>query len=146
MQRQIKNIIKFFFPLTSQYISRLTSCFDVTLSLWCVECWALNVQKCTFEETCFVLSFCLKQESIQYLLSAKEELEMLKERGVTQIDLIVSDTLQGIENVVCQLSLSHLISSAQLILSNKYLIAPLIKINRRWQKNLMRSLLWKTKR
>ena len=31
----------------------------------------------------------------------KEELEALKERGVTQIDLVVSDALQGIENVVC---------------------------------------------
>ena len=31
----------------------------------------------------------------------KEELEMLKERGVTQIDLVVSDALQGIENAVC---------------------------------------------
>ena len=26
---------------------------------------------------------------------------MLKERGVTQIDLVVSETLQGIENAVC---------------------------------------------
>ena len=31
----------------------------------------------------------------------KEELEALKERGVTQIDLVVSDALQGIENAVC---------------------------------------------
>ena len=31
----------------------------------------------------------------------KEELEELKERGVTQIDLVVSDALQGIENAVC---------------------------------------------
>ena len=31
----------------------------------------------------------------------KEELETLKERGVTQIDLVVSDALQGIENAVC---------------------------------------------
>ena len=31
----------------------------------------------------------------------KEELEVLKERGVTQIDLVVSDALQGIENAVC---------------------------------------------
>ena len=31
----------------------------------------------------------------------KEELEALKERGVAQIDLVVSDALQGIENAVC---------------------------------------------
>ena len=31
----------------------------------------------------------------------KEELEALKERGVSQIDLVVSDALQGIENTVC---------------------------------------------
>ena len=31
----------------------------------------------------------------------KEELEALKERGVSQIDLVVSDALQGIENAVC---------------------------------------------
>ena len=31
----------------------------------------------------------------------KEELEALKERGVTQIDLVISDALQGIENAVC---------------------------------------------
>ena len=31
----------------------------------------------------------------------KEELEALKKRGVTQIDLVVSDALQGIENAVC---------------------------------------------
>ena len=31
----------------------------------------------------------------------KEELEMLKEQGVAQIDLVVSDALQGIENAVC---------------------------------------------
>ena len=31
----------------------------------------------------------------------KEELEVLKERGVTQIDLVVSDALQGIEIAVC---------------------------------------------
>lgn len=31
----------------------------------------------------------------------KEELEALKERGVKEIDLIVSDALQGIENAVC---------------------------------------------
>ncbi len=31
----------------------------------------------------------------------KEELEALKERGVTQIDLVVSDALQGIEIAVC---------------------------------------------
>ena len=31
----------------------------------------------------------------------KEELEVLKERGVTQIGLVVSDTLQVIENAVC---------------------------------------------
>ena len=31
----------------------------------------------------------------------KEELEALKDRGVTQIDLVVSDALQGIENAVC---------------------------------------------
>ena len=31
----------------------------------------------------------------------KEELEALKEREVTQIDLVVSDALQGIENAVC---------------------------------------------
>ena len=31
----------------------------------------------------------------------KEELEALKERGVTQIDLVVSNALQGIENAVC---------------------------------------------
>lgn len=37
---------------------------------------------------------------------------MLKGRGVTQIDLVVSDALQGIENAVCQLSFSHLISFA----------------------------------
>ena len=31
----------------------------------------------------------------------KDELEALKQRGVEQIDLVVSDALQGIENVVC---------------------------------------------
>jgi len=31
----------------------------------------------------------------------KEELEALKERGVAQIDLVVSDALQGIENAFC---------------------------------------------
>ena len=31
----------------------------------------------------------------------KEELEALKERGVAQIDLVVSDALQEIENAVC---------------------------------------------
>ena len=31
----------------------------------------------------------------------KEELEMQKEQGVAQIDLVVSDALQGIENAVC---------------------------------------------
>ena len=31
----------------------------------------------------------------------KEELEALKERGVTQIDLVVSNAFQGIENAVC---------------------------------------------
>ena len=31
----------------------------------------------------------------------KEELEALKERGVSQIDLVVSDALQGIKNAVC---------------------------------------------
>lgn len=34
-------------------------------------------------------------------LCRKEELEALKERGVKEIDLIVSDALQGIENAVC---------------------------------------------
>ena len=33
----------------------------------------------------------------------KEELEALKERGVTQIDLMVSDALQGIETLSVQL-------------------------------------------
>ena len=42
----------------------------------------------------------------------KEDLEMLKEQGVTPINLVISDTLQGIENAVCQLSLSLLISFA----------------------------------
>jgi len=31
----------------------------------------------------------------------KEELEALKERGVTQIDLVVLDALQRIKNAVC---------------------------------------------
>ena len=31
----------------------------------------------------------------------KEELEALKERGVTQIDIVTSNALQGIENAVC---------------------------------------------
>ena len=31
----------------------------------------------------------------------KEELESLKEKGVTQIDLVVSNALQGIENATC---------------------------------------------
>lgn len=31
----------------------------------------------------------------------KEELEALKERGGEQIDLVISDALQGIENAVC---------------------------------------------
>ena len=40
----------------------------------------------------------------------KEELEVLKERGVTQIDLVVSDALQGIEIAVCAAFPRHLIS------------------------------------
>ena len=31
----------------------------------------------------------------------KEVLNSLKERGVEQIDLVISDALQGIENAVC---------------------------------------------
>ena len=42
----------------------------------------------------------------------KEELEALKERGVSQIDLVVSDALQGIENAVCAAFPRHLISFA----------------------------------
>ena len=71
----------------------------------------------------------------------KEELEALKERGVIQIALVVSDALQGIENAVCAFFLKLHISFALLTLNDKYLIVPLIKKNHKWQKNLMRSLL-----
>ena len=40
----------------------------------------------------------------------KEELEALKERGVTQIKLVVSYALQGIENAVCAFFLSSFTS------------------------------------
>lgn len=59
----------------------------------------------------------------------KEELEALKERGVTQIKLVVSYALQGIENAVCAFFLKLHINFALLTLNDKYLIVPLIKKN-----------------
>ena len=59
----------------------------------------------------------------------KEELEALKERGVIHIALVVSDTLQEIENAVCAFFLKLHISFALLTLNDKYLIVPLIKKN-----------------
>ena len=42
----------------------------------------------------------------------KGEFEALKERGVTQIDIVTSNALQGIENAVCAAFPRHLISFA----------------------------------
>ncbi|PJF01382.1 hypothetical protein CUB97_09190 [Prevotella intermedia] len=39
--------------------------------------------------------------STEGALCWKDELEALRQRGVEQIDLVVSDALQGIENAVC---------------------------------------------
>ncbi|BAU19090.1 hypothetical protein with transposase-mut domain [Prevotella intermedia] len=76
----------------------------------------------------------------------KDELEALRQRGVEQIDLVVSDALQGIENAVCEPFPVPHTSSAWHTSSDRYLAACPIRTNRQWLSSSARCSHWRTTR
>ena len=71
-------------------------------------------------------------------LCCKDELEALRKRGVGQIDLVVSDALQGIENAVCAAfpGTAHQFCVAHV--KRQILGSGSIRTNRQWLSSLVR--------